>query len=209
MAPDLARLEALARDGDESALAESFRAYHTRLVRMIELRLDAALRSRLDPADVVQEAWLEVVHRFDEWRPQPMPLLAWLRFLTSQSLAQAQRRHLGTTKRDAQRESPLDDERPSVSSASAADAFVASATSPTQAAARSELRARVLTALEELEPIDREIVALRHFEGLSNDEAAIELGIESAAASKRFLRALARLRPLLESLAAQIEGASQ
>jgi RNA polymerase sigma-70 factor (ECF subfamily) len=209
MTPDLARLEALARGGDESALAESFRAYDARLVRMIELRLDASLRRRLDPADVVQETWLEVVRRFDEWRPQPMPLLAWLRFLTSQSLAQAQRRHLGTTMRDAQRDRALGDERPSVSSARAAEEFLASATSPTQAAARSELRARVLTALEELEPIDREIVALRHFEGLSNDEAAVELGIESSAASKRFLRALARLRPLLESLAAQIEGASR
>ncbi len=206
MQPDFARLEVLARAGDRSALSQSFQAYHARLVRMVELRLDASLRRRLDPADVVQEAWLEIVRRFDEWRPQPMPLHAWLRFLASQSLAAAQRRHLGTVKRDAQRDKGLGDERPSVSSLHAADALVASATSPTQAAARSELRARVLQAFEELDPIDREIVALRHFEGLSNEEAAAELGIETSAASKRFLRALARLRPVLESLASQAGG---
>src|SRR5262249_27263536 len=91
--------------------------------------------------------------------------------------------------------------RPSVSAANAADAFIASATTPTQAVQREEVRARVLAVLEELDEVDREIVALRHFEGLSNREAATELGIEPAAASKRFARALVRLRPALQALA--------
>ncbi len=103
--------------------------------------------------------------------------------------------------RDALREAPSPESRPSVSAANAADAFVASATTPTQAVQREEVRARVLAALEELDEVDREIVALRHFEGLSNEEAAAELAIEPAAASKRFVRALVRLRPALQSLA--------
>lgn len=201
---DISSLVDRARDGDPHALTELFHVYQPRLVRMIELRLDSSLRRRLDPADIVQESWLEVVRRFPEWTAQTaLPFQVWLRLMTAQSLAQAQRRHLGAHMRDALREVPMQESRASVSALNAADAFLASATSPTQAARREELRARVLAALEELEEIDREIVALRHFEGLSNDEAAAELAISPDAASKRFLRALVRLRPALESLAAE------
>ena len=200
-------LETRARLGDEAALSESFRAHHASLLRMIEFRLDPGLRRRLDPADVVQEAWVEVVRRFQEWRAlEAMPLHVWLRLIAGQALAQVHRRHLGAHKRDALREVPVPESRPSVSAAGAAQALVASATSPTQAAAREELRARVLAAFENLDEIDREIVALRHFEGLSNEEAAAELSIEPTAASKRFLRALVHLRPVLQSLAAEHGG---
>jgi RNA polymerase sigma-70 factor (ECF subfamily) len=198
-----------ARGGDAGALSELFAAHSPRLVRMVELRLDARLRKRLDPADVVQDAWIEVARRFMEWsvRATP-PFHVWLRLSTSQALAQAQRRHLGTHLRDALREAALES-RPCISAQSAADAFVASATSPSQGAYREELRARVLAALGELDEFDREIVALRHFEGLSNEDAALELGIAPAAASKRFVRALLRLRPALEGLrpGASTEGA--
>ncbi|MFN0243105.1 MAG: sigma-70 family RNA polymerase sigma factor [Planctomycetota bacterium] len=200
------QLVARARDGDSRALSELFQLHQPRLVRMVELRLDAALRRRLDPADVVQEAWLEVVRRFEEWCAQDaLPLSVWLRLTTAQALAQAQRRHLGAQMRDAEREVGTHS-RASISAIGIAHAFLASQTSPTQAARREELRARVLAALEDLDELDREIVALRHFEGLSNDEAALELAITPAAASKRFVRALVRLRPALESLAAESAG---
>lgn len=199
----------LARKGDEAALSRLFAAHEARLVRMVELRLDPRLRRRLDPADIVQEAWLEVARRFPDWnaRGEP-PFHVWLRLTTSQAMAQAQRRHLGTRARDAEREAPVEG-RTLISAQSAADAFVASTTSPSQSAVRAELRARVLAALEELDELDREIVALRHFEGLSNEDAAAELAIEPAAASKRFARALLRLRPALEGLrpGASSEGA--
>ena len=202
-----AELLARARLGDERALSELFDTHQPRLLRMVQLRLDSSLRRRLDPTDIVQEAWLEVVRRFPQWCEQDaLPFQVWLRLITSQALAQAQRRHLSAHMRDALREVPARENRLSVSAASAADAFVASATSPTQAAQRDEVRARVLAALEELDEIDREIVALRHFEGLSNEEAAAELGIEPAAASKRFVRALVRLRPALQSLAPESTG---
>ncbi len=197
---------ARARQGDEHALAALFRAHEPRLLRMVELRLDKTLRTRMDPADVVQDAWVEIVRRFDEWcRQDRLPLHVWLRLITGQSLATAQRRHLAHM-RDAMRDAPQRHSRPNVSSASVVEAFVDTATSPSQFVAREELRARVRAAIEELDEIDREIVAMRHFEGLTNEEAAAELDIEPSAASMRFLRALVRLRPALKGLSVSGPG---
>ncbi|MBK7644600.1 MAG: sigma-70 family RNA polymerase sigma factor [Planctomycetes bacterium] len=204
---DLPPLVDRARSGDAAALDALFRHFEPQLVRMVDLRLDASLRRRLDPSDVVQESWVEVVRRFPEWcRQTELPFHVWLRLIAAQSLAQAQRRHLGARMRDAQREIQLHHSRASVTAGNAADAFIASITSPSQAAQREELRAHVLAALEELDEIDREIVALRHFEGLSNEDVAAELSITPDAASKRFLRALLRLRPALEALASVDSG---
>ncbi len=190
-----------ARLGDEDALSVLFHQHEPRLLRMIELRLDPALRRRMDPSDVLQDVWVEAARRFGEWcRQDALALHVWLRLLTSQALVQAQRRHLAAHMRDALREARVRDGRPGLSSRSAADALVASATSPTQAVQREEVRQRVLAAFEELDEIDREIVALRHLEGLSNEEAAAELEIEPKTASKRFMRALARLRPALRAI---------
>ena len=189
------------RSGDESALHEFFRLHEQRLLRMIELRIEPVLRRRLDPSDVMQEAWIEIARRVPEWRRQgSLPLHVWMRLITAQALMQLQRRHLATHKRDALREVPQPASRISVSAAGAADAFVASATSPSQSAARDELRARVLEALEQLDDLDREIVTLRHIEELTNQEIAAELGIDPKAASKRYTRALVRLRPTLAAL---------
>jgi RNA polymerase sigma-70 factor, ECF subfamily len=195
-------LESRVRSGDERALSEHFERQRPRLVRMVELRLEPSLQARLDPADVVQEAWLEIARRFPQWRENDsLPFQVWLRLVTGQTLAKSHRRHLAAHLRDALKEAPAPESRPSVSASGFADVFVASATSPTQAVQREELRARVLAALADLDEVDREIVALRHFEGLSNEEAAAELAIEPAAASKRFTRALLRLRPALGNLA--------
>jgi RNA polymerase sigma-70 factor (ECF subfamily) len=199
--PPIEQALARARTGDPAALSIVLQALEPKLLRMVELRLEHALRSRLEPRDVVQEALLEAARRFEEWRADPrIPFHTWLRLICAQALTNAQRKHLGTQKRDAARELALA-RRPTVSSTNAVDFFIASQTSPSQAATRSEARVLVLNALEELEEMDREILALRHFEELSNDEAAAELGIEPAAASKRFTRALQRLRPALRALA--------
>jgi RNA polymerase sigma-70 factor (ECF subfamily) len=194
-------LIARARQGEQPALTELFRLHEQRLLRMVDLRLDTSLRRRMDPADVVQDAWVEVVRRFDEWcRQDKLPLHVWLRLITSQSLALAQRRHLAAQMRSAQRDVPQHVRPPHVSSASVANAFIDSATSPSQVVVREEIRQRVHAAIEELEDIDREIVAMRHFEGLTNEETAAELDIEPSAASMRFMRALLRLRPALKEL---------
>jgi RNA polymerase sigma-70 factor (ECF subfamily) len=192
--------------GDRSALSELFRVHQPSLVRLVKLRLDPALRRRLDPADVVQEAWVEIIRRFGEWHARKdVPFLVWLRLTTRQTLAGVERIHLGTAKRAARREERDLLACTSVSATSFADALVASTTSPIEGAQREEMRARVLAALESLDEIDREIVALRQFEARSNEEAAAELSIEPAAASKRFTRALLRLRPHLDSMTSSSE----
>ena len=197
MDPDaLERLLTRACEGGEGALSEALAGMRPHLLRHVELRLPRALRRRLEPEDVVQQALLEAARRFPEWCGQrTYPFRLWLRLITNQCLDEARRRHLGAEKRDARREAEPEPGR--ADSGALADWFAASQTAPTEAARRAELGARIRAALEQLEPLDREILALRHFEELSNEEAAFELGIEPAAASKRFVRALARLRPLL------------
>jgi RNA polymerase sigma-70 factor, ECF subfamily len=197
---------ARARGGDPDALSALLVEHTPKLVRMVELRMESTQRRRVEPADVVQDALLEATRRFPEWCTRTSyPFRVWLRLLTAQALARTHRHHLGTQKRDAQREGRLEASRTNVSSARAADWLAASQTSPSQAAGRAEVRALVLGALEQLDELDREILALRHFEQLSNEEAAAELGIEPAAASKRFARALQRMRPALKALQGDVE----
>ena len=196
-----------AKQGDPAALSDLLAIHEPALVRMVQLRFEPALRGRLEPADVVQETLIQAARRFPEWVAQDSyPFHLWLRLLCGQSLAEACRRHIGAQMRDARREVGQANRPSGVSCASAADFLVASQTSPTQAVRRDELRERVLAAVEELEPMDREILSLRHFEGLSNEDAAQELGIEPAAASKRYVRALQRLRPALAALAGGAEA---
>jgi RNA polymerase sigma-70 factor (ECF subfamily) len=199
-------LSARARRGDQQALSELFQAYHARLVRMVSLRLDTELRRRLDPTDVVQDAWIEVLRRVADWRERAeLPFRVWLRLTTRKALVEAVRRHLKHGRHVTRLPARASLSNTNVSAASIADALVASTKSPTQSVLRAELRARVLDAMAALEPIDREIVALRHFEGLSNADAAAELSIEPAAASKRYARALLRLRPHLAAVASASE----
>lgn len=192
----------LARGGDRAALEALIAQSAPRLVRMVELRMEPSLRRRLGPEDVVQEALLEATRRIDEWRAQERyPLHLWLRLLTAQALNQFARRHQGAEKRAVAREHDAAAERGRAQSQSMSEWLVASDTSPSGAVGRAEVRERVLAALEQLDELDREVLALRHVEQLSNEETALELGIEPAAASKRFVRALARLRPALEGVA--------
>lgn len=191
---------ALARAGDRSALLALFARAEPGIVRMVELRLDPRLRRRVDPTDVVQEAWIDAATRFEGWCAKPaLPFHVWLRLVAAETLVRVHRQHLGTHMRDALREVRMDS-RPSITAVALAEAFVTSQTTPTQAARREEVRTRVLDALSDLDEVDREIVALRHFEGWTNEEVATELAIEPAAASKRFMRALVRLRPTLKAL---------
>jgi RNA polymerase sigma-70 factor (ECF subfamily) len=190
-----------ARLGDPQALSELFQAYHAPLVRMVALRLDADLARRLDPADVVQDAWIEVLRRVEEWRTrEELPFRVWLRLTTRKALIEAERRHLRSGKLGRDLEARVGMNSTNLSALSVAEAFVASTGSPTQNVQREELRMRVLEAVEALDPVDREIVAMRSFEDLSNADVAAELAIKPAAASMRYNRALFRLAPHLKSL---------
>jgi RNA polymerase sigma-70 factor (ECF subfamily) len=191
-----------AKAGDQQALATLFAGYRDRLRRMVRLRLDRRLSSRIDTSDVLQDAYLDVARRFPEYVAAPaVPFYLWLRALTGQRLVDLHRRHLGAEMRDAGREVSLyRGALPAASSASLAQQLLAGLTSPTQAAIRQEMQLRLQEALNSMDPIDREVVVLRHFEELSNVEAAEVLGIEPPAASKRYIRALRRLKAILDAV---------
>jgi RNA polymerase sigma-70 factor (ECF subfamily) len=189
--------------GSREAFDQLLAGHRERLRRMISFRIDRQLQGRLDASDVLQEAFLEAFERFDDYvKTRKTTFFLWLRFLTRQRLVTLHRQHLGTRARDPRREVALGNGalEPLVTSASLAAALLGTLTSPSQAALRAELKAEVQAALNRLEPIDREVLALRHFEQLSNAEVAVELQITKAAASKRYIRAAERLGSVLVSI---------
>jgi RNA polymerase sigma-70 factor (ECF subfamily) len=192
-------LELRLLSGDRQALAEAFSRCRDRLLKMVELRLDRRLAVRLAPADILQEAYIDAEERLPHFLSRErMPLYLWLRLITGQRLAEVHRRHLGAQARNAALEISLQARAPSVSSICLAEHLLGRFTTPSQAAMRLEAAADLERALNGLDPIDREILSLRHFEELSNQEVALSLGLKAATASKRYVRALARLRQALE-----------
>jgi len=192
-----------ARSGDRAALNALFTRHRDRLVRMVEMRLDSRLHGRLDASDVVQEAYVDVTRRLEEYLRDPkVPLFLWLRLVVGERLLRLHRHHLGALMRDAGREVSLyRGALPAASSAALAAQLLGRHTSPTQAAVRAERILRVQEALNTLHPIDREVLSLRHFEELTAAEAAQVLGIEVSAAAKRYFRALKRLKEILAGMA--------
>lgn len=184
----------------EDVLGAILEEHRPRLERMVRFRMDPRLRQRIGVSDVLQEAFVEAAQRIPGYLEEPkMPFFLWLRFITAQRLLMLRRKHVGAQKRDVRKQVPLRAQRfPGASSVVLADALIASDTTPTHAVAREEMRAQLARALEEMRPADREVLVLRHFEGLTNAETAAELGIEKKAASKRYLRALERIRVILE-----------
>jgi RNA polymerase sigma-70 factor (ECF subfamily) len=188
--------------GDESALVEVFARHRDRLKRMVNLRLDRRLRGRIDASDVLQEAYLEVARRAREYVSSPsMPVFLWLRWITGQKLLTLHRRHLGSRIRDVGLEVSLHHGAlPQATSVSLAAMLLGRLTSPTRAAIRAELQSRLQEVLNAMDPIDREVLTLRHFEDLNNNETAHVLGISKTAASNRYVRALKRLKDALAGI---------
>ncbi len=201
---DLDPLLTQAADGEPQAQARLFKEFEPRLRRMVEMRLDHRLQGRLDVSDVVQETFIEYSQSLANYVPCPdLPFYLWLRTLAIRKLANLQRKYLGTAARDVHREiSVHGGDCPVPSSRSLAEFFVGSITSPSQAVMRKELQIRIQETLNDMDPDDREILALRHFEQLSNGEAAKVLQLSQTAASNRYIRALTRLRPLLDQVVA-------
>jgi RNA polymerase sigma-70 factor (ECF subfamily) len=188
--------------GDSQAAAELFARYRDRLRRMVRLRMDRRLQGRIDPSDVLQEAYLDVAKRAAEYAASPtVPPYLWLRYLTGQRLMALHRQHLGAKMRDAGQEVSLyRGALPQASSISLAAQLLGRLTSPTQAAVRAEMQIRLQEALNSMDALDREVLTLRHFEELSNNETAQVLGIQKSAASNRYIRALKRLKEMLSSV---------
>ncbi len=192
--PETLTLLARVRQGDDQAIEELLARHRPALRRFVELRLDARLNPRLDPSDVVQEAQLEVVRYIQDYlRREPMPFWLWLHRTTYQNLVRLRRTHLDAARRSVGREVAL----PDASSILLARKLFAGDPWPGQPLVDEEIRRRVREALATLDETDREVLQLRAFEGLENDEVAQVLGLEPGTASKRYGRALLRLRQAL------------
>ena len=199
---DLIELHRRIERGDEAALLDLFTRHRDRLKRMVKLRLDRRLQGRIDASDVLQEACIDVVRRAPDYLANPtMPAFLWLRWITGERLLSLHRRHLGSKVRDAGLEVSLHHGAlPQATSVSLAAMLLGRLTSPTRAAQRAELQLRLQDALNAMDPVDREILTLRHFEDLNNNETAQVLGISKTAASNRYIRALKRLKDALSGM---------
>lgn len=187
------------RNGDDDALAELFSLYHDRLKRIVKFRLDYRLAGRVSESDVIQESFISAAKRLEHYRGRDeMPFFVWLRLLVNQQLADLHRQHVQAEMRDVRKEVSLERPGPSPQTSLAMAAQLAgNETSPSRAFSRVERIASLEAALNRMEPIDREVIALRHFEELTNSEVSAVLGIGEQAASKRYVRAIKRMKELL------------
>lgn len=188
-------------EGGEAALAELFSEYRERLERIISFRLEPRIRGRLDPADVLQEAYLEIASRYHEYIQNPsVSFFVWLRQRTLQTMIDLHREHF-REKRDPNRENRyLGQPNSQATSMSIARFLLDEVTSPSQAAVDAEESQRLHAALDSMQETDREVLALRHFEHLSNLQVAEILGLSPTAASNRYIRAAARLSEIVAHL---------
>lgn len=200
----LAALVQQAVGGNQRAVEELFSRFRARLKRMVHLRLSRRLQGRVDDSDVIQEAYLDVARKLPEYAADPqMPFFLWLRNLVGLKLTEVHRRHLGTQMRDADQEVSLHrGALPEANSMSLAAHLLGTMTTASEAAIKAETRLFVQEALNSMDPIDREILALKHFEQLSTSEIGQVLGLSKAGAGSRYLRAIKRLRAVV----AQIPG---
>ena len=185
--------------GDRAARQQLIARHRERLRRMVAVRMDPRLSPRIDPSDVVQEALAEAERHLEAYlRDQPLPFYPWLRQFAWQRLRHLHRHHIDARRRSVAREEPWELPLPDRSALDLARRLLASGTSPSRCLIRDELRQRVQEALARLDPRDREVLVLRYLEGLTTDEIAAVLAIRAGAVKMRHLRALERLRGLLD-----------
>jgi RNA polymerase sigma-70 factor (ECF subfamily) len=194
------RLLELAQTGDEAAMAELFDRYRKRLRQMVRLRLDRRLQGRVDSSDVLQDAYLDARRKLPTYSAKgDIPFFLWLRLVVGQKLTDLHRHHLGTQMRDATRDvSIYRGPMPEATSFALAAQLMGKVTTPSDAAIRAESKLQIQDALNAMDAIDREVLTLRHFEMLSNAETAQVLDLSHAAASNRYVRALRRMKQILE-----------
>ena len=197
--PSEADLIEAAAGGNQEALADLLEHYRPRLLRMIELRMDARLRRRVDAGDILQDAFVDAAARLSAYcSDASVDVYIWLRGLVRDRLIDQYRHHVGAQKRSAGRELSGMLMQTESSSLAIAEALAQQMTSPSGAVARVELRNSVQAAVAGLDHADREILLLRNYEQLSLDQAAQSLGISKSGANKRHLRALRALKKRLQ-----------
>jgi RNA polymerase sigma-70 factor (ECF subfamily) len=185
-----------AADGDETAQNQLFSAHRDRLQRMIRLRMDRRIQGRIDSSDILQEAYIDVFRNLSRYIEAPSgSFFIWLRNVVGLKLAEVHRRHIATEKRDARRDvSIYRGALPAVNSVSLAARLLGQLTSPSQGVVKTEMRVRLQEVLDAMDDVDREVIALRHFEQLNSQEVADVLGMSKSGASSRYIRALKRLK---------------
>lgn len=210
--PEERALDAASASGDHEALGQVLDGFRPRIARMIAARMDPRLVARLDVSDVIQDALVEVTERLPGYLAEreqaastpepagrgPMPFFLWVRFIAGQKLAQVHRHHLGADMRDAHLDVDLAAAIPGPNASRVASVFLQGGLTPSGIVSEHEAQEIMTTVLEDLAPEDREILALRHFEQLSNGEIARLLGLTPGGASLRHLRAVRRFREALD-----------
>ncbi len=179
----------------ELPLTELLETFRARLRMLVELRMDRRVRARIDASDVIQEAFAEAVRRFPVYeKERKMTPYVWLRFLTLQQLVIAHRRHLGVKARTATQEQHFNMAgESSLESGAIAVCLVGGDSTPSVKVSRAEEIQRMTAALDQMEPLDREVLALRHFEQLEHAEIGELLNLSAAAVSSRYRRALTKI----------------
>lgn len=197
--------------GDQDALAELFAIHHQKLWRMVNFRMHQRLRGRVDADDVLQEAFINAAQRIDHFLSDASrSVFIWLRLVVSQTLVDVHRRHLMTQMRDANREFSIESGWSSESTSfSLSFHLLGHLTSPSQAALRVELSQQLSRALSTVNAVDQEVLALRHFEELTNSETAQVLNMSEQAASIRYIRALTRLRGIMSAIPGFLDDSSE
>ena len=188
------------QQGGSQALADLYSKYRPQLERMVDFRMDRRLYGRVDAADILQDSYIEIARRVDSFLEDPtVSFFVWARQITWQTLMMSHRTHLGVQKRDARQEVRLHGGGlcPGTS-VSLASRLVGDVTSPSQGVMRDEQTEQLRKALDSMDAIDREVLALRHFEQLSNKEVAEVLSLGKTAASNRYVRALERLKIIMD-----------
>jgi RNA polymerase sigma-70 factor (ECF subfamily) len=202
------RLLQCAAGGDQASWGALLIRHEERLRRMIAFRLDQRLQGRIDPEDVLQEVYLAASQHLADYLRQPsLSFFLWLRGIAGNKLLELHRHHLGTQMRDAGREVSLyRGTYPETTSAALAAQLLGHETRPSEAAIRAEVKIRLQEALNSMDALDREVLALRHFEQLTLAEVAQVLDIKEKAAGKRYLRALKRLKNILAGFPGGLGG---
>jgi RNA polymerase sigma-70 factor (ECF subfamily) len=189
-----------ATHGEPGARQELLLRHRDRLRRMVAIRMDHRLTPRIDPSDVVQEALIEADRLLDDYlKAPPLPFYPWLRQFAWQRLRHLHRHHIDARRRSLTREEPWEVPLPDRSALDLARRLLADGTSPSRRLIREEMHASVRSAMGRLDPRDREVLVLRYLEGLTTAEIAAVLGIRCGAVKMRHLRALERLRGLLDA----------
>ena len=192
------------RGGQAVAVEELMDRHRNSLRRMIQLRLDQRLMQRMDVSDVIQDVLIEANRRLSDYLKNPViPFHLWIRQIAKDRIIDAHRRHRVSAKRSIDREQPQPGKGPfDQSTIELANQFRDQALTPAAAATQRELASQIESAVQMLRDNDREIILMRHYEQLDNQEIAQSLGLTEPAASMRYLRALKRLREIIEGMPA-------